>query len=183
MISNEEIWQGIKHDPTSSYHNQRSDWSAIYRWINKKIYGSVLDIGCGMGHLAWDLSYNRKVTSVIGIDESPTAVLEASKRCRSGMFMVDDAFKVLGEWTDYDAVCFTQVLEHVQNDLELLDLIPSGKRVFISVPKEEAHEHPSHVHFFPCLADVVDRYRTKIDIRKAEVVGVLEFLCIFGYKL
>jgi len=80
---------------------------------------SVLDIGCGTGTMARDLS--ALCATVVGIDPSDSGIAEARKNCPTGKFyclgIYDDPAKI--EETAFDMVISTEVVEHVFYPREL----------------------------------------------------------------
>lgn len=183
-MDNNLIWQGVLDDPDSSYHKEKSNWQDIYDWINLLVHDEVLDVGCGLGHLTHVLSTNDKVKGILGIDISDVAINEARRRHPNHYFFVED-IEVSDVLKDgyYDCVCFTQVLEHIHNDTALIEGIPEGKHVFISVPKETPREHESHVNFFPTIDELRLRYEPFIDIHYIGEVGEYRFLCLYGTRI
>lgn len=177
-------WEKILSDPNSTYNNDTSDWSPIYEWIAERAKGIVLDVGCGVGHLIERLNRAEKVLYSIGVDISSVAVKEAIRRNPDNMIFIVDAENsdVINDG-DYDCVCFNQILEHIENDISLLNKIPKGRRVFISLPKEPVQEHEQHIRFFETKEDAVERYHSILNILEAEYVGVSDFICIYGIKL
>jgi SAM-dependent methyltransferase len=69
--------------------------------------GQILEVGCGKGHVAAELS--RRGYNVLGLDSNPEAVLAARE---------NGANAVVASWPDYngpavDAVAFTRSLHHI----------------------------------------------------------------------
>ncbi|MBY8918835.1 methyltransferase domain-containing protein [Nitratireductor sp. L1-7-SE] len=115
----------------------------------------VLDIGCGPGqfaaflHAGWDGNYH-------GLDFSDVAVQQASSRGLPYIFHCGDAQNSeLLTSHDYDAVVCTEVLEHVDGDIQLLQRIRPGVFCLCSVPSFYAF---GHVRFFQTPEHVSDRY-------------------------
>ena len=182
-MDNNLIWNKVLADPYSSYNTERSDWQDIYDWILPLAHGEVLDVGCGLGHLSNTLMKSPNVLWTKGVDISSVAIEEARRRLPNSYFMVED-IEQSSRLQDghYDCVCFTQVLEHIANDRGVIASIPTGKDIFISVPKETAHNHESHVHFFDSMEALEDRYKDLIDIALIEQVGESQFLCLYGKR-
>src|SRR5574343_1538483 len=147
QIDHNKDWQEILSSD-SSYNNDRTDWSEIYDWIIARLPGGiVLDVVCGLGHFLAMVPNKYK----IGIDISNVAIEIAEKRSPDTLFWImdinGDRFKTVLRALQYDIICFLQVLEHLENDLAIIEKIPSGKTVFISLPIE-SNAHPGHVRNF-----------------------------------
>ena len=174
----DEIWTRILANPDSTYNKGRSSYQDIYDLIASLASGRVLDVGCGLGHLAATLK-----VPVLGIDISRVAVEEAKRRYPRINFAVENI-----ERSDrlergvYDFVCFTQVLEHIKEDTALVSRIPTTKDVFISVPKEQPRQHESHVHFFGNIDMLRERYEDLINIKHIGEIGPLRFLYLYGKR-
>ena len=182
-MDNNVIWSRVLSDADSSYNADKSNWQDIYDWIALLAHGEVLDVGCGLGHLTKSLLCANRVHWVKGVDVSSVAVEEARRRQPDSYFVVEDIEHTTRlQDGHYDCACFTQVLEHIKEDRELVGRIPQGKDVFISVPKESLCEHESHVNFFNSVDALRARYGFLIDIQYVGEIGKYEFLCLYGKR-
>jgi 2-polyprenyl-3-methyl-5-hydroxy-6-metoxy-1,4-benzoquinol methylase len=165
---------------SSSYNQDKTDWSPIYDWIGEKIgEGTILDVGCGFGHLL--ALFQDRWT--IGLDFSQIALNIAKTRCpNTEFYLIDAENSDLISTLQYDIICFTEVLEHVKDDIALIQKVPSGKIVFISVP-QETNLHPQHLRTFFNLKDAVDRYKPYLRLLNTQLVGKYNFICIHGIKI
>ncbi len=94
----------------------------------------VLDIGCGNGELAFDIS--KKAAQVTGIDIDPAKIAVATKLYVGPniKYSVADATKDLGSET-FDVIVLSNVLEHIEHRVEFLQSIRSvAKKFLIRVP-------------------------------------------------
>ncbi len=94
----------------------------------------VLDIGCGNGLVARDLS--KKAKEVVGIDISNNSIRNARRTCfnKNVRFICGDATVYKFE-TTFDAIVLSNVLEHIENRIEfLLKIKPISKKILIRVP-------------------------------------------------
>jgi 2-polyprenyl-3-methyl-5-hydroxy-6-metoxy-1,4-benzoquinol methylase len=67
---------------------------------------------------------------------------------------------------DYDVVVTAEFLEHVKEDLTIIERIRPGTRVYASVPN---FPHPAHVRYFNSKEEVSARYSSAfIDFRVDE---------------
>jgi len=178
LSMSDKIWTRILANPDSTYNKGRSSYQDIYDLIAVLANGKVLDVGCGLGHLVAILK-----VPVLGIDISKVAIEEAKRRHPHRNFAVEDIERSgrLEEGV-YDFVCFTQVLEHIKKDRELISGIPAGKEVFISVPKERPRQHESHVNFFDSIDKLRFRYQAFIEIKFIGEIGPLRFLYLYGKR-
>lgn len=94
----------------------------------------VLDIGCGNGELAFDIS--KHATSVMAVDIDPAKIVVATKKYVGPniTYRVADATKDLGSET-FDVVILSNVLEHIEHRVAFLTSIkPLAKTFLIRVP-------------------------------------------------
>ena len=92
---------------------------AILKELNIKKGQTVIDIGCGGGHLVEEISLcigdNGKV---IGVDPSEFQIESAEKKCSqlsNVKFLCSNADDINLEQASCDAVTFTQTLEYIEN--------------------------------------------------------------------
>ncbi len=117
---------------------------------------SVLDIGCGPGHLA-GLLRDVGVARYCGFDFSEARIGFARATYPDREFHVADIFETdLFETVDYDTAVCTEVLEHIERDHDVLRKIKSGTRFLGSVP---SYDSAAHVRYFANKSDVEARYR------------------------
>jgi 2-polyprenyl-3-methyl-5-hydroxy-6-metoxy-1,4-benzoquinol methylase len=114
-----------------------------------KIKGSkILDIGCGAGSLS--LYMASKGGLVTGIDISKKAISECTKSARALNLKSTNFFQsyfpdgfTLGE--KYDYVVFTEVIEHLENDISAVkkieQLLKPGGLLLLSTPSISAPLH------------------------------------------
>jgi 2-polyprenyl-3-methyl-5-hydroxy-6-metoxy-1,4-benzoquinol methylase len=177
MVNSNEIldaeWlEALKGD---NYRNEITTWTPIYEWIIPRITGRIVaDAGCGCGHFLSML----KGVRTIGIDASIVAITEAKTRCITTDFYLRDLVNSDILWTlKYDTVVFTEVLEHIKKDRKVIKSIPSGKQVFISVPRERIPSD-THVRTYKNLSFLKKYYESYLNIIEAKEVGMHHFLCL-----
>lgn len=94
----------------------------------------VLDIGCGNGALAYDVS--KKAKRVVGIDlnEKNISVAKEKFSCKNIEYICGDALKDLpGE--KFDVIILSNVLEHIKKRVDFLkNLRPKAPKLLIRVP-------------------------------------------------
>lgn len=130
-------------------------WCVIADRIRRSQKRRVLEIGCGSGQLA-ALLHDQGIVDYVGFDFSPAAVQLARRAVPYGVFFVSDArTSELVTNGDYDWVVCTEVLEHIVDDLAVLQRIPTGKKCIATVPN---FPYRSHVRHFSSGDEVADRY-------------------------
>lgn len=127
-----------------------SRYSQIYSQVALWATGTVLDLGCGTAEM------QKYVKDYHGIDFSKEAVKIANN---SSVKVGNILEEPLG---DYDTYLLLEVLEHINEDKGLLERIPSGKQVILSVP---SFADPSHVRIYDRLM-VTERYKDLLDIQQ-----------------
>jgi SAM-dependent methyltransferase len=121
----------LKADYYDKVHQEAdaSRYKKLYELIGNEATGKVLDIGCGVAYL------QRFIKDYHGFDFSQQAIE-----------MADNVNVWLGNaydksnYDDYDTYILAEVLEHL-DDFRVLENIPRGKKVLLSVPSfyDEGH--------------------------------------------
>jgi len=115
----------------------------------------ILEIGCGAGQLAAFLC-DKGIEGYLGIDFSVEAVALAKEACPKFSFRVENICETNTlDAPSYRTVVTLEVLEHIENDLELLKRIRPGVRVLASVPSFPSRFHVRH---FGGCEEVAVRY-------------------------
>jgi len=157
---------------SKSYHLQSEEapWYKLWSRACKDIKEGdiVIDIGCGPGQTA-ELIQNRfEDVGYIGIDFSKYAISQAKLKCPNYHFRCTDILTVNYEECEGDVFLACEVLEHIDDDLLLLERIPSGKKIVITLP---TFDDPGHVRYFTNVQDIVTRYYGQIAFKKVEQLG------------
>lgn len=98
---------------------------------------NVLDLGCGPGYLANDIS--ERARSVVGIDHDAAAIQAAQKRYPKVKFVSQDASAYLDSNVDeFNVLVLSHILEHLDNPLSVLNLASRFTRTYIEVPDFDA---------------------------------------------
>lgn len=135
-------------------------WDKASEWVSPG--DSVLDIGCGTGQFAKLLydkyGYNISYT---GVDFSGVAI-KMARELSAYPFLWMDAFKCIKNTDKYrNKYIMIEFLEHIDEDIKFMSLIPAGKDIIFSVPN---YESKAHVRTFKKQSDIVDRYGDLISI-------------------
>jgi len=135
-------------------------WTVIVDRVRRLGAKRVLEIGCGPGQLARFLM-DQGVESYVGLDFSATALDLARQNAPGATFVLDDArTSDVYRKQSYDLLICTEVLEHIQADLEVLSNFPRGVPCICSVP---SFPYRSHVRHFRNCAEVASRYQPLLD--------------------
>ena len=144
----------------------------IYNKMLKFCKGPILEIGCGTGQFAAYLHKKKKVFNnryVLGIDFSKVGIEKAKERSPGLRFIHGDVFD--NKWIfkrKFNTVFMCEVLEHIENDIELIEMIPRKKTIVFSVPN---YDSQGHVRYFESLEDVKRRYRNHIKFTDEDMNG------------
>ncbi|GAA3712548.1 hypothetical protein GCM10022421_19840 [Oceanisphaera sediminis] len=145
-------------------------WKEVVEFIKKQNIKSVLDIGCGPGQFAQYISREIPDLNYIGIDYSQVAIDKAKNKNPSIDFYTLDIMEPGAlEKFNVEAFVILEVLEHIDNDLELLSRLPKGKKVIFSVPNFDSF---GHVRVFKSPSDVYDRFFDTVNIKKLKEIGI-----------
>jgi SAM-dependent methyltransferase len=137
-------------------------FKAVWRTLAARGSRSVLEVGCGSGGFAHLALSSRRLIGYRGFDFSAVAVQRATVRTRRPeLFFVGDARQPSSYEASFDTIVCTEVLEHIEADIDVVSAWPSGTYCVCSVPNFDAD---NHVRFFRSIADVRRRYGALIDI-------------------
>lgn len=149
-------------------------WPGRFREVCKELDKGlpVLDIGCGPGIFAAYLWHSGFREAYCGVDFSPVVL----KLARAGNDAVAESGHPDAKFFRYDVqktsvwaikvdvisvfstppqITILETLEHLENDLDVVESIPSGHKTVITVPR---FDEPDHVRYFKRVEDVSDRY-------------------------
>ena len=158
----------IQYKKLNNNHRHYSSMPTLERnrletaWNFLKSYRTntqLVEFGCGMGQLA-NLLFDNGYNNYTGVDISSVAIEQACSmnERHKNCFVCDDAFHYLLEThLDEDTVYIClEMLEHIVNDLELVNLLPSGSKLIFSLPSFKSF---NHVRWFSGMDEIVDRYK------------------------
>jgi len=161
---NDSQFQWAEHPSIRPIYRKRHDFFAACLGRVKSRRGShlkVLDAGCGDGYwLNWLRQFEG--LDLTGVDYNPLRIERARQVVPEATLMVGDIQK-LSSKGPFDVIFLNQVLEHVENDLELLKTVRTllhEDGVFVlGVPNEGSYlqrpKNPNqpipgtdHIHFY-----------------------------------
>lgn len=128
---------------------------------------AILDLGCGTGRFARHLA-NLGYKQYCGVDFSANRIREAQIYVPEFSFSVADVFlsQVRCLFPKFGIFVMLEVLEHIKHDYALLENLPSGSRVVISVPN---YFSAAHVRCFDSPNDLVLRYRNVLNFEDVPI--------------
>jgi len=140
----------------------------VLREILRRDVKSVLEVGCGTGSFA-HLLMTKTNLDYRGFDFSRVGVDKAIVRTRrnDAFFEGDATARATYDGHHYDCIVCTEVLEHIDWDLETIANWKTGTFCVCSVPN---FDDETHVRFFRSADDVRARYGALINIE--EVIQV-----------
>ncbi len=160
-------WEGVYDLPYN-----RSHYYPMYKAVLKALKGiaatSILEVGCGTGTFATLLLEKTKL-KYKGFDFSGVAIERAKSKVDDGsIFYPADATVPETYQLPFDTIVCTEVLEHLEEDLEVIQNWPSGIKVICTVPN---YDSDYHVRFFENEEQINKRYN-----------GLIKFERIFRVK-
>lgn len=148
-------------------------YQVAYGMITDIEDADILELGCGTGQFA-QMLWDNGQPCYLGVDFSPIAI-GIAEGLSPNMFEIGDIRSYPIDTSCFNTIVMLEVLEHLQDDLELIKRIPAGMNIVFSVP---GFDDPSHVRFFRRKDDVRNRYRDLIDIQ--EIVSYSHWCVVKG---
>jgi len=172
---------GYRGDPRQSGYYE-SIWLPTLMMIGKEPC-ELIDIGCGTGQFA-ELAEEAGHNIIYGVDYSETAIELASKRIPVPFYCMDmfnHEHRQLRADTTADVIVATEVLEHLENDLDFFELVFPGEKVVLSVPNFMCD---GHVRCFKDGMEVRRRYSPLMTIEGMTIRGWREkkWFTFWGFR-
>lgn len=139
-------------------HYSKSRYLPVWEAICERVpdHAGVLEAGCGPAQLAEMMIDRGVISNYVGFDFSPAAIVLAKKHLPGQRLEVADVYTTdLFTTANYDVIVCTEVLEHITDDLGIVERFPKGKRVLATVPN---FDYETHVRFFKDSDRVRERY-------------------------
>jgi trans-aconitate methyltransferase len=163
-----DFYDALMDDPSNDYLQDTGGvYEDLYRRAASLVPGwlSVCDLGCGTGRFARILLDTGHDGGYIGLDFAPRLVEQAREHCPDGSFLLADLRD--SPIPAADVYVALEVLEHLEDDLVLLDSLPHAALMVLSVP---SFESASHLRCFPRPGDASRRYEDLLFIETATTV-------------
>jgi SAM-dependent methyltransferase len=137
-----EVVEGLwRMEQAHFWHSARNHW--ILRGLRQHGVAPgarILEVGCGSGAVAGYLQ--RAGYRVTGVDTAEMLVRKADERCPEATFIVGDVAKLDRSIGSFAAICFFDVLEHLQAPTALVQAATAfadgGALVMATVPAQSA---------------------------------------------
>ncbi len=126
----------IKHYKQTIYYPV---WQHILKYIRQIPEPKILEIGCGAGQLAHFL-YDEGFKDYKGFDINAEMLAIARKNSPQDFALADIRSKESYP-ADYNIVIATEVLEHLENDLEIFKNLKKGVNFLFSLPTFKCDGH------------------------------------------
>lgn len=148
-------------DPT------RSPYYPLFRGLVERLKragaANVLEVGCGSGVLAEMLI--RAGLAYRGFDLSAVGVEKARCRNPGADIWVANAADPRCYAGQFDAIVCCEVLEHIEEDLDVIALWPKGSLCVCSVPN---FDHEDHVRFFRTKSEILQRFEDALEMQSID---------------
>lgn len=127
-------------------------------------YDRILDLGCGIGLLPRRLNQGYKF-EYLGIDFSQVGVEKVKKMGFQAEMM--DLSQETPDFTGVDIVILSEILEHLVDDLGLVEKIPPGTEIIASFP---TFDDESHLRHYSNMSQIINRYWHLVDIKHMDTI-------------
>lgn len=144
----------------------------IYKKVNELIKEptNFLDIGCGTGDVIKFIDKN-KIQNYTGIDFSSVGIENCKKNYPNYNFFEFDfsTSKIDSFMAGRKTFLSLEVLEHIENDINIIKQIPLGIRLILSLPNFNS---PGHVRFFKDENEIKERYKDYLNFKNSFVFNI-----------
>jgi len=137
-------------------------WLKVIEKISEISDPSILEVGCGTGQFSHMLLH-KGFTKYYGFDFSEVAIEYAQKNVTN--VFAGDCYDQENYSHEHNLIVCLEVLEHLEDDMKILEIISTGIRVIFTVPD---FDDPAHLRHFTTIEEVTERYSFCIDNYKCE---------------
>lgn len=135
----------------------------------------ILELGCGTGQFA-KMLWDSNLRDYLGVDFSEKAIWIARTLSPQNFEIAD--IRNYHNINDFNLILFLEVLEHLSDDIGVVERVPIGTNVIMSLP---SFDDPGHVRMFKRKEDVVDRYGSLL--RFDEIVRYASWIIAKGVRV
>tara|TARA_R110002074_G_scaffold139049_4_gene284528 strand:+ start:529 stop:1134 length:606 start_codon:yes stop_codon:yes gene_type:complete len=161
----EEIY--FKHYSETPWINV---WTEVFNRVKLYAGTKILDIGCGPGQFSNFITDIDTEIKYIGLDFSKTAIDAAIIRSPNHEFRVANVLEYDIGSIEYDIVITMEFLEHIVQDIYVLNKIRSGTMILATLPNMDSE---GHVRF---LSKNKDTAKSEILNRYSECCDIIDIL-------
>jgi SAM-dependent methyltransferase len=140
----------VKHYKKTFYYPV---WQHIVKYVRQIERPKILEIGCGAGQLAHFL-YDEGFRDYRGIDIDPGMIKIARQNSGQDFFMADIKNKESYS-EDYNTIIATEVLEHLENDLEIFKNLKKNVNFLFTLPSFKCN---GHLRWFNSAPEITNYY-------------------------
>lgn len=130
------------------------------KWLLNPDEKQIVELGCNDGNFAALMKRQGHINNYVGIDIQPEKVKKAKEKFPKMKFIVCDILQNLELLDSATAFVSFQSLEHIQDDLIILERLKPGCKVIVSVPNSE---YKGHIRWFE-LDGWEERFSKFVDI-------------------
>jgi SAM-dependent methyltransferase len=125
---------------------------------------NICDLGCGAGNFTGVMvQKNQRPEVYLGVDNSHAQISVARAAYPGWSFIYGDFMSpaIRERYERYDAFLLLNVLDCLEDDLALLEILPSGKPVLFSMPRSSRAES---LRFCPDNFSLKERYGSYLSV-------------------
>jgi trans-aconitate methyltransferase len=144
---------------------ERGLYRDAYSRLGLLSIANVADLGCGYGNFTSVMvERNQKPEVYIGVDISHNRIKTARASYPGWNFVYGDfmAREVREKYERYEAYLLLNVVDILEDDLGILDSLPSGKPLIFSMPRTEKE---GSLRFFTDQSSLRDHYSAILNIK------------------
>jgi 2-polyprenyl-3-methyl-5-hydroxy-6-metoxy-1,4-benzoquinol methylase len=153
-----ENMDAIYADPNLLTHYFTPERLSFYTAVREHLSGlainpsSILDVGCGSGHLLDEVKTIFPSAEMMGVDFSPESIRVAQRLFPTGCFRILSIFDLEQLDRQFDLVLCTEVIEHLEEATLAVDKLVAacrpGGTIVITVPHGRHDTFSGHFNFW-----------------------------------